>query len=169
MKISTIIWIVVIVLVLVGLWYWWTNTPTPPDTGPATSTTTTTGAGTEAGSGYAYVPGNLLLGTDATTTLGTYLIADNGMTLYKYASDTADTSNCTGDCATTWPPYTIDSADELTNLQAGIGGKAGFITRDDGSMQVTYNGMPVYFYTGDQVSGDTNGQGVGGQWSIITP
>jgi predicted lipoprotein with Yx(FWY)xxD motif len=124
--------------------------------------------GTGAGSGYAYVPGNLLLGLGATTT-GQYLIADNGMTLYTYANDTTDTSNCTSQCAVTWPPYTIDSADELANLQAGIGGKAGFITRADGSMQVTYNGMPVYFYTGDQASGDTNGQGVGGQWSIVTP
>lgn len=41
------------------------------------------------------------------------------------------------------------------------------ITRDDGSTQVTYNGMPLHFYKGDTAPGDMNGHYPG--WSIAKP
>jgi len=46
------------------------------------------------------------------------------------------------------------------------------IARTDGSPQVTYNGHPVYLFSGDQQSGDTNGEGVsafGGSWYVLSP
>ncbi len=120
-------------------------------------------------SGPAYVAGNVLLGTDANSTLGTYLIGYNGMTVYAYAKDTPSVSNCTGTCAGNWLPYTVASTDALANLQAGVSGKAGVITRADGTMQVTYNCKPLYFYSKDAVSGDTKGQNIGGVWFIVKP
>lgn len=114
-----------------------------------------------------YVAGNLLLGTDATTTRGTYLIGFNGMTLYEYAKD-LDSSNCTGTCAKTWPPYIVPSKDVLANVQAGIPGMVSSVPRADGSMQVTYDGHPLYFYTGDSVSGDMNGEQQSAAWSIVS-
>lgn len=105
---------------------------------------------------------NLLLGTDASASHGTYLIGWNGMTLYTYSKDSAGVSACSAGCAQAWPPYTITSIDVLTHVQAGISGKVGFITRDDGRMQVTYNGLPLYFWVQDKASGDVNGDGVGG-------
>jgi predicted lipoprotein with Yx(FWY)xxD motif len=33
------------------------------------------------------------------------------------------------------------------------------ITRSDGSKQVTYNGHPLYFFSGDSASGDAKGEG----------
>jgi len=165
MKLSTLIAIVIVVLVLIGGWYWWTNMPTSPDTTINNQATTTNTTST----GSTYQQGNLLLGTDATTSLGTYLIGSNGMTLYTFAKDGTASSTCYGQCATTWPPYTIGDASYLSNIQAGITGDVGSIVRADGGTQVTYNSHPLYFYSQDAVSGDTKGQNVGGTWSVVTP
>lgn len=82
----------------------------------------------------------------------------NGMTTYDYANDVANSgkSACSGGCATTWPPLTVASGTTPT-AGPGAGGKLGTITRDDGTIQVTYNGLPVYFYAGDSAPGDTAG------------
>jgi hypothetical protein len=48
----------------------------------------------------------------------------------------------------------------------------GTTPRSDGNPQVTYNGHPLYLFSGDQKAGDTNGQGVtafGGGWFALTP
>jgi hypothetical protein len=45
----------------------------------------------------------------------------------------------------------------------------GTIKRDDGQMQATYKGWPLYYYIKDQVSGETAGQGVGGVWFVVNP
>ena len=43
------------------------------------------------------------------------------------------------------------------------------LTRDDGSMQVTYNGWPLYTFSGDIAPGDATGQGMDGVWFLVTP
>ncbi len=117
-----------------------------------------------------YLSGTLLLGFEETDTLGKYLVGFDGdlggMTLYVYANDKGGVSNCTGQCAVNWPPYTIIDPRALRIIEVGITGHAGTITRADGSMQVTYNGKPLYFYKNDLKPGDTNGQNVGGAWSV---
>lgn len=122
---------------------------------------------TQSQKGSVYIDGNLLLGTNSTTTLGKYLIGYNGMTLYSYAKDTATSSECMGECIFTWEAYTVRSVDVLKNIQAGATGTIGLITTSDGGIQVTYNGHPLYFYTKDTKSGDTVGNGVGGKWSVV--
>ena len=39
----------------------------------------------------------------------------------------------------------------------------------DGGKQLTYKGMPLYFYKGDLKAGDTKGNGVGGVWFVAKP
>ena len=51
----------------------------------------------------------------------------------------------------------------------GANGQVGVITRADGTYQVTYNGIPLYFYDKDKNVGDTTGQGVGGTWFVVSP
>ncbi|MFE4581246.1 hypothetical protein [Streptomyces chartreusis] len=92
-----------------------------------------------------------------------------GFTLYRFDEDTADPSksNCSGQCATTWPPYLV--ARGGTVFLDGIDKSAiGFIERD-GALQVTIGGWPVYLFNKDTEAGDTNGQGVGGTWFGVTP
>jgi predicted lipoprotein with Yx(FWY)xxD motif len=51
----------------------------------------------------------------------------------------------------------------------GAGATLATITRDDGSLQLTYNGYPLYTYTGDFNPGDTNGAGLAGIWIVAAP
>jgi predicted lipoprotein with Yx(FWY)xxD motif len=43
----------------------------------------------------------------------------------------------------------------------------GTITRADGGTQVTYSGMPLYYFAADKAAGDTKGQGVKSVWYVI--
>jgi predicted lipoprotein with Yx(FWY)xxD motif len=102
-------------------------------------------------------------------TLGAILTDPNGMTLYVFMRDTpgSGTSACSGGCAGTWPAFQPPAGD-LT-LPDGVSGTLDTITRDDGTLQVTYNGSPLYYFSRDMNPGDTNGQGVGGVWFAATP
>jgi predicted lipoprotein with Yx(FWY)xxD motif len=115
-----------------------------------------------------YVPGNLLLGIDSSKKLGTHLIGFNGMTLYVSAGDETGVSNCVDACARIWIPYLAPYKDSLSNIEKGIPGKIGTAPRVGNTVQVTYEGRPLYFYSGDSVSGETKGQGLDGQWAIVS-
>jgi predicted lipoprotein with Yx(FWY)xxD motif len=138
-----------------------TGTPMAATTGtPMAATTGTPMAATQSSSGA------MVIGTKNTSALGNYLVDDKGMTLYTFKNDTSGKSTCTGTCATTWPPL---SATVAPTGGSGVTGTFALITRDDGTMQVTYNGMPLYYFSGDKAAGDTNGQGVGGVWAVAVP
>ena len=82
-----------------------------------------------------------------------------GMTLYVFDTDLGSAgSNCSGGCATTWPPVLVTD-DEVANI-SGLS----LITRDDGTKQAAFQGRPLYFYANDTSAGDANGQGAGGVW-----
>jgi predicted lipoprotein with Yx(FWY)xxD motif len=98
-------------------------------------------------------------------TLGTYLTGQNGMTLYVTTSDTPDASACTDTCATTWPPLTVATGATITGPSDATGAFA-TITRSDGTLQVTYNHMPLYYNSGDSAAGNTTGQGLNGTWFV---
>ncbi|MFI5226420.1 MAG: hypothetical protein ACHQ3P_07060 [Candidatus Limnocylindrales bacterium] len=105
----------------------------------------------------------------ASGTVGPYLTGADGKTLYVYAKDTTPgKSVCNGQCATNWPPLTVPAGAAAT-AGTGVNGTIGTVTRDDGTTQVTYNGKPVYYFAGDQAAGTTNGQGVGGVWTVAAP
>jgi predicted lipoprotein with Yx(FWY)xxD motif len=112
----------------------------------------------------------------ATTTLvakaigsQTLLVAgSNGMTVYTFTKDTAGgASTCTGACLTKWPALTVP-AGSAPSSGAAVTGTLATITRaDDGTLQVTYNGLPLYFYQGDKAPGDTNGSYT--NWNLVKP
>jgi len=102
----------------------------------------------------------------SSTQFSNHLTAANGMTLYTYNKDTLGVSNCTGVCITSWPPYTVSSTTNIST-PTNIPGLVGTITLQDGTLQVTYNGLPLYFWNQDKKPGDTTGNGVGG-FSIVT-
>lgn len=103
----------------------------------------------------------------ATTALGSVLVGPNGLTLYIHAGDSATSSTCTGACATAWPPLAVASG-QTAGLASGITGTLGTLTRADGTVQVTFNGMPLYGWKNDKAPGDTTGQNVSG-FTVASP
>ncbi|HEX5415303.1 MAG TPA: hypothetical protein VFZ25_06540 [Chloroflexota bacterium] len=97
--------------------------------------------------------------------LGEILTDTKGMTLYRYTKDAPDTSNCYDQCATNWPPVLVNSGDPI--VPAGLAGKTSVTTRKDGAKQVTYNGVPLYYFAKDTKPGDTTGQNVGNVWFVV--
>jgi predicted lipoprotein with Yx(FWY)xxD motif len=120
----------------------------------ATPTTTTTGT-----------PGGVTLGSK-TTALGEFLVGPTGMTLYVNSQDTANQSSVTGTELTNWPPLTVANSSVVLSGPASAAGVLNTFARSDGTLQVTYNGMPLYYFGGDSVTGDTTGQGKLGFWSV---
>jgi predicted lipoprotein with Yx(FWY)xxD motif len=100
--------------------------------------------------------------------LGDFLVGASGMTLYMFTQDEENISNCTDQCATNWPPLLVQ-AGEVPVPGDGIDGSFGVIERDDGTFQVTYNGIPLYFWANDAAPGDTTGQGVNDVWFVVPP
>ena len=105
----------------------------------------------------------------ANENLGNILVDSQGRTLYLFRSDSGTKSACTGACAIDWPP--LRATDKPT---VGGGAAASIVAtsaRSDGKPQVTYNGHPLYLFSGDQKPGDTNGEGVnafGGLWYALS-
>jgi predicted lipoprotein with Yx(FWY)xxD motif len=101
--------------------------------------------------------------------VGTYVTDSAGMTLYKSTSDNTNPpqSNCNGRCAEVFQPMLVDGAAKiyLSGIDAS---KVGVMQRSDGTVQVTLNGSPVYYYSQDR-PGQINGQGVSNTWSAVNP
>jgi predicted lipoprotein with Yx(FWY)xxD motif/plastocyanin len=103
----------------------------------------------------------------AETSLGKVLVGDDGRTLYMFEKDKNGESACYDACAKNWPPLvTKDKAEAGDDVEMSM---IGTTTRKDGSMQVTYNKMPLYYFIKDKAAGDVNGQGVGDVWYVVTP
>jgi predicted lipoprotein with Yx(FWY)xxD motif len=117
------------------------------------------------GSGGTAASGGGATVTTAKVMGATVLTDSKGFTLYWFVPDTSTTSNCNGSCAAVWPPVKGP-----VSAGAGVTGKLSTITRSDGSTQATYNGHPLYNYTGDTGPGQDHGNGInasGGVWHEV--
>ena len=160
---TSVIWIIVAFVAVLAGWYFLSankqysyapadqgQTPTQQTTSTTTTTTTTTSNTNDL----------MILNVKSDAKLGQYLVAANGMTLYRSSADSSGVSKCTSSvCVSNWPAYTIAAGASLP-VEVSILGKVGTIVRADGSTQVTYNGMPLYFWKGDTKPGDTSGNNV---------
>jgi predicted lipoprotein with Yx(FWY)xxD motif len=103
----------------------------------------------------------------AESDLGTILTDADGRTLYVFLSDSEGESTCYQDCAQSWPALETEG-----DPVAGEGVEAsllGTAERTDGALQVTYGGSPLYYFADDAEAGETNGQGIGDVWFVISP
>ena len=99
--------------------------------------------------------------------VGSFLTDAEGKALYLFTPDTTPSeSTCYDDCATAWPPL---APAEGVILPAGVPGELTTVERTDGTQQVAYNDIPLYYYAGDEQPGNVNGQGLGGVWFIVPP
>jgi len=97
--------------------------------------------------------------------LGTILVS--GKTVYTLKpSKTA----CTAACLKVWPALVLPTG--VTKATAGSGvsaSKLGSVTRSGGVHQVTYQGKPLYFFSGDSGTGVVNGDVTDewGKWTAV--
>jgi transforming growth factor-beta-induced protein len=90
--------------------------------------------------------------------------SDNaGFTLYTFDNDLGSaTSNCNDACADTWMPLLVTDANA-----SGTPGLSS-VERNDGSVQATFQGRPLYFFANDSAAGENSGDGVNDVWSNVT-
>ncbi len=113
-------------------------------------------------------------GADATVTVsehpdhGAILTGPDGHSLYMFDADEQGSgeSACYDGCAENWPPLTVEDAPVAGE---GVEAELGTIEREDGSMQVTANGWPLYYFVNDEGPGDVAGQGANDVWWLLTP
>ncbi|HTX56602.1 MAG TPA: hypothetical protein VMD47_05825 [Candidatus Acidoferrales bacterium] len=100
------------------------------------------------------------VGSAQPTFHGGILVDGQGMTLYTFAKDAKGKSNCTGMCASHWPPLFAASG-------ASASGNFSIISRPDGSKQWAYKGWPLYRFKKDAAPGQEKGNGFKGLWSVV--
>jgi predicted lipoprotein with Yx(FWY)xxD motif len=96
------------------------------------------------------------------------LVDSHGRTLYLFEADKNGKPACSGACATAWPP---DTATGMPHAGSGINQTLlGTVKRSDGATQITYNGHPLYYFSGDTGAGTAMGQGAnafGAGWYVV--
>lgn len=102
--------------------------------------------------------------------LGTVLVDSQGLTLYDFHKDKGGTSACYGACAGAWPPLLTEGNPQAQG--AAERSMLGTTKRKDGTLQVTYNGWPLYTYVADKAPGEANGNDIdqfGAEWYALQP
>ena len=111
-------------------------------------------------------------GTTVTTDASDYgamLFDERGQAIYLFDRETTAEPDCYGECAAAWPPVLTTGEPQASgDVRAAL---LGTTERDDGSLQVTYGGHPLYFYAheapGQVLCHDVNE--FGGVWLVVTP
>jgi predicted lipoprotein with Yx(FWY)xxD motif len=135
------------------------------DDDASTTTTTTTTAPADDSSTTTTEAGGTAVSVELTESDLGQILSSGGRTLYLFTPDAGGTPTCNDDCATSWPALVADGTPTVGDgLDATLFASA---TRDDGDEQVTVDGWPLYFFSGDVSPGDTNGQGVGDVWYVV--
>jgi predicted lipoprotein with Yx(FWY)xxD motif len=100
---------------------------------------------------------------------GRFLVDEQGHSVYLFQKDEGGESYCNGACAAVWPPLETSAA---PRAEGGVDGTAlGTVKRDDGDMQVTYHGHPLYYYAADaSTPGKSKGEDIeqfGAGWYLV--
>jgi predicted lipoprotein with Yx(FWY)xxD motif len=111
----------------------------------------------------------------STSFKGMFLTNGFGRTLYVCLDDTpasataASVSSCVGDCARRRPLWSASEAARTSVLPSVLDpAELGELQRDDGAVQLIYRGWPLYYFSGDQSFGDTQGENQDA-WRAIDP
>lgn len=104
--------------------------------------------------------GPVALATAVSPTFGEHLTTGDNLALYIFVEDEENLSTCVDACTNNWPPFL---AGEDGNVELADNVNADLVAtfeREDGSMQVSYAGQPLYTSRRD-VPGETRGQRIG--------
>lgn len=89
--------------------------------------------------------------------------ASDQRTLYTFQDDQPGVTNCTGSCTNNWPPAQAPASTSQADASLST------LERPDQTLQWTFKGFPLYFYTGDAASGEVNGEGLADKWYVARP
>jgi predicted lipoprotein with Yx(FWY)xxD motif len=95
------------------------------------------------------------------------LVNAQGRTLYVFARDKPNKSDCYRQCAVAWPPLLVPKGTTVPAAMPGIKGKFGVAVRTGGALQLTFDGAPLYLWFKDKKTGDMTGQGVNSVWWVV--
>jgi predicted lipoprotein with Yx(FWY)xxD motif len=102
---------------------------------------------------------------------GRVLYDKDHFALYMFSADHGSTSTCYGACSSThggWPPLLTTGSPRVAGLKPSL---LGTTRRKDGTLQVTYGGHPLYYWSGDTAK-TIMCQHVklhGGLWYVVNP
>ena len=102
---------------------------------------------------------------------GTVLYDKDHFVLYLFSADHGSTSTCYGACSSAhggWPPLLTKGAPRVAGLNSSM---LGTTKRTNGSLQVTYAGHPLYYWSGDTAHSIScqHVQLHGGFWYVVEP
>lgn len=126
----------------------------------------TDGDADPAAGGQSPAASDLTIETIQVGAVGTVLGTEDGYTLYHLTTENADSIECTGECASAWPPLLVEAGSTPTTGE-DLSGELGTAERPDGSLQITYEDMPLYTYSGDTEPGQAGGEGVQDVWFAV--
>jgi predicted lipoprotein with Yx(FWY)xxD motif len=140
------------------------------------SSSASAGVGSTQGSGGGtQQAAGLTISSRQVSGVGTVLTSQSGRTLYTPEQEANGSIKCTGSCLSFWFPVTM--AQGVTpHAASGLAGKLGSVKRpDDGDLQLTYQGDPLYTFRLDSAAGQAHGNNFtdsfGGQtflWHVAT-
>lgn len=136
------------------------TTAAPTSAAETTTSTPDGGATTTAGA-----DGDATIATTESD-LGTILVDAEGRTLYAFTPDTEGAPTCVDACAEAWPPAFVEGEVAVGDLDASV---FTLVEHPAGGQQLKAGDWPLYLFAGDVAPGDVNGQGVGGNWFVVTP
>jgi len=112
-------------------------------------------------------PGTMISTGDSQ--FGEVLFDSEQRAIYYFDKEKTSESECYGDCAVAWPPVLTDGD---PRADGGAQGRLlGTTERRDGSLQVTYDGRPLYYYVDDPAGVVLchNVDEFGGLWLAVQP
>jgi predicted lipoprotein with Yx(FWY)xxD motif len=150
-----------------GRWY-----PLHPD-GMRADGGSAAGGGGEGGGQESETGPGAAVSSGTPKSIGPVLVDEEGRTLYSYGAEVrgSGVSACYGACASAWPPLITKGRPKPYSAERINASLLGTIERSGGALQVTYNGWPLYRFSGEG-GADTQGAGkraFGATWEPLFP
>jgi predicted lipoprotein with Yx(FWY)xxD motif len=106
-----------------------------------------------------------VVSTTHSAKFGTILVS--GKTVYTLK---ASKTPCKATCLKVWPEVVLPKGTTKATAGSGVNAaKLGTVKRSGGSLQLTYGGKPLYWFSGDAAAGQVHGNLTDswGKWSVV--
>jgi predicted lipoprotein with Yx(FWY)xxD motif len=101
---------------------------------------------------------------------GDYVVDGEGRAVYAFSGDANGQSACLTNCATVWPPVTVEKIPRVEGVMDSA--QLVVIRRPDGMRQLSYAGQPLYFSATDRAGAEPwahYAMSFGGRFTLVSP